>query len=56
MLTIAYTVDLFIGRANHMGFPMATITLDNMLALLKASSPRWQNGTEAAPRTDALGG
>ncbi|KAK6073782.1 integral membrane protein [Seiridium cupressi] len=35
VFTITYVVCLLVARANHIGFPMTTLTTDNMSALLK---------------------
>lgn len=34
---IAYMVEILIARANHIGFPMATLTYDNMIMLMKVT-------------------
>ncbi|KAL5624295.1 hypothetical protein BROUX41_004355 [Berkeleyomyces rouxiae] len=34
---VAYMVQLFIGRSNHIGFPMETLSLDNMTTLMKVT-------------------
>ena len=35
--TIGYLICLFVARANHVGFPITTLTLDNMVNILKVS-------------------
>lgn len=34
-MTIGYLINLFILKENKLGFPMATLTLDNMVVFLK---------------------
>ncbi|PHH50685.1 hypothetical protein CFIMG_003232RA [Ceratocystis fimbriata CBS 114723] len=34
---VAYIAELFVGRANHIGFPMESLTLDNKVSLLKVT-------------------
>ena len=34
-LTIGYLINLFVGRAANMGYPMTLITPDNMISILK---------------------
>ncbi|TDZ67526.1 hypothetical protein CTRI78_v002834 [Colletotrichum trifolii] len=35
LFSIAYLVEVFVGKANHIGFPSATLSNENMISLLK---------------------
>ncbi|KAF9876668.1 integral membrane protein [Colletotrichum karsti] len=35
IFTLGYLAEVFVGKANHIGFPMATLSLENMTSLLK---------------------
>jgi len=37
ILTICYVIMLFILRENRIGFPMTTLTPDNMVGFIKVS-------------------
>lgn len=36
-MTIGYLVNLFVLKANHLGFPMTMLSLDNMLVFMKVT-------------------